>query len=83
MVEKYPRTAVDILSFPTQTEQISAHFFYLGMQIDEKMSMDGMHHRVALVAVRVERLIKMHGSMDLAMFFILDKCPTQSQVGKH
>lgn len=44
------------------------------------MAIDGMRRQFALVAVRIERLIKIHGSLDKAMFFVLNMCPSQAEV---
>ncbi|XP_065179061.1 uncharacterized protein LOC135809605 [Sycon ciliatum] len=50
----------------------------LETMVKEKMNIEGLNLEKATVAARVERMVQDHsGSEDAAMFFIVDKCPTE------
>eukprot|EP00117_Sycon_ciliatum_P012001 scpid14930/ scgid13238/ Transient receptor potential cation channel subfamily V member 4; Osm-9-like TRP channel 4; Transient receptor potential protein 12; Vanilloid receptor-like channel 2; Vanilloid receptor-like protein 2; Vanilloid receptor-related osmotically-activated channel len=47
--------------------------------VEEKMTMEGLNKKKALVAARVERMVDIHGGEDHAMYFILDKCRQEGE----
>ena len=49
-------------------------------QVEEKMRMEGVRRQSAISQVRLENIIAAQGSADQALFYVLDNCPSQTQV---